>query len=146
MPTSTQKSPPSPRVAAIGEDFTPQPRLIWTALNGDITAFVDYWDEGADYVSVDGRLIKGRAQIQEFFGKMSSSRTGQPQQTAAIDQIRFITPELATVDGSWTITGVRDAQGKKLDPINGKSFEVVQKRHGRWRFVATREMVIFRGD
>jgi len=114
--------------------------------NGDITAFADYWDEGADYVSVDGRLIKGRAQIQEFFGKMSSSRTGQPQQTAAIDQIRFITPELATVDGSWTITGVRDAQGKKLDPINGKGFEVVQKRHGRWRFVATREMVIFRGD
>jgi len=114
--------------------------------NGDITAFADYWDEGADYVSVDGKLIKGRAQIQAFFREMASSRIGQPQQTAAIDQIRFITPELATVDGSWTITGVRDAQGKELHPIKGKGFEVVQKRHGRWRFVATREMIVFRRD
>ena len=36
---------------------------------GDATAFGDYWDEDADYVSVGGALITGRKSIQEFFEK-----------------------------------------------------------------------------
>ena len=30
-------------------------------------------------------------------------------------------------------------------PINGRGFEVVQKRDGWWRFIVTREMVVFNG-
>jgi hypothetical protein len=38
--------------------------------------------------------------MQAFFRKMAESSTGH--QIASVEQIRFITPELATVDGSWT--------------------------------------------
>ena len=115
-----------------------------TQLNkGDLTAFDDFWDENADYVSVDGRLIKGRLGIQAFFREMAKSSAGRPQQTASIEQIRFLTQDLATVDGSWTVTGVRDAGAKELPPIRGRGFELVQKKGGRWRFIVTREMVIF---
>lgn len=61
------------------------------------------------------------------------------------EQIRVITAEVATVDGSWTVTGARDAAGHELPAINGRGFELVQKRHEKWRFIATREMVIFDG-
>ncbi len=108
--------------------------------NGDLTAIEEFWDEGADYVGVDGKLIKGRTQIQALF-REAAGKTGQ--QTAAIEQIRFITPEIATVDGTWTVTGARDATGQELPPIKGRGFEVVQKKSGRWRFILTREMVIF---
>jgi uncharacterized protein (TIGR02246 family) len=111
---------------------------------GDVGALDDFWDENADYVGVDGTLIKGRAQMQAFFRKMAESSNGH--QIASVEQIRFITSELATVDGSWTVTGARDAGGKELAPIKGRGFEVVQKRNGKWRFVATREMVIFKGN
>jgi len=111
---------------------------------GDVTALDDFWDENADYVGVDGTLIKGRSQMQNFFRKMAESSTGH--QIASVEQIRFITTELATVDGSWTVTGARGADGKELAPIKGRGFEVVQKRNGKWRFVATREMVIFKGN
>jgi uncharacterized protein (TIGR02246 family) len=111
---------------------------------GDVSVLDDFWDENADYVGVDGRLIKGRAQIRAFFQKMPESSKGQ--QIAVVEQIRFITPELATVDGSWTVTGARGPDGKELVPIRGRGFEVVQKRNGRWRFIATREMVIFKGN
>jgi uncharacterized protein (TIGR02246 family) len=114
---------------------------------GDITAFEDFWDEDADYVSVDGRLIKGRLQIQAFYRDMVKSSAGQPpQQTVSVEQIRFITSELATVDGSWMVTGARDADGKELAPIQGRGFEVVQKKNGKWRFIVTREMVVFKGQ
>lgn len=111
--------------------------------SGDVSAFDDFWDENADYVGADGTLIKGKAQMKELFRMMAKSRTGQ--QTASVEQIRFITPELATVDGLWTVTGARDAEGKEFPPIKGRGFELVQKRDGRWRFIATREMVIFTG-
>jgi uncharacterized protein (TIGR02246 family) len=111
---------------------------------GDVSTLDDFWDENADYVGVDGTLIKGRAQMQAFFRKMAESSKGQ--EIASVEQIRFITPELATVDGSWTVTGARGADGKELAPIRGRGFEVVQKRDGRWRFIATREMVIFKGN
>ena len=111
---------------------------------GDVGALDDFWDENADYVGVDGTLIKGRAQRQAFFRKMAESGTGH--QIASVEQIRSITPELATVDGSWTVTGARSAGGKELAPIKGRGFEVLQKKNGKWKFIATREMVIFKGN
>ncbi len=111
---------------------------------GDVSALDDFWDENADYVGVDGTLIKGRGEMRTFFRKMAESSTGH--QIASVEQIRFITQDLATVDGSWTVTGARGADGKELTPIKGRGFELVQKRSGKWRFIATREMVIFKGN
>jgi hypothetical protein len=73
-------------------------------------------------------------------------KSGVGQQTVTIEQIRFITPELATVDGSWTVMGARDVAGKELPAIKGRGFELVQKKNGKWKFIATREMVIFGGS
>lgn len=128
----------------------PDERIIRNMVNqavdrlnkGDVTAIAEFWDEDADYVGVDGKLTKGRAQIQALFSGMAKASLGQ--QTASIDQIRFITPELATVDGSWTVTGARGADAKELPVIHGRGFELVQKKDGRWRFISTREMVVFR--
>lgn len=75
---------------------------------------------------------------------IKSSSTGK--QTISIEQVRFVTPELATVDGSWLVTGARGADGKELPPMNGRGFELVQKKNGRWRFIMTREMVVFKGN
>ena len=111
---------------------------------GDLSALDDFWDENADYIGVDGTFIKGRSQMHAFFRKMAESSKGQ--QIASVEQIRFITPELATVDGSWTVTGATGADGKELAPIKGRGFELVQKRNGTWRFIATREMVIFKAN
>jgi uncharacterized protein (TIGR02246 family) len=112
---------------------------------GDVTAFDLYWDERAEYVGVDGWLVKGRANIQALFRKMLANGNGG-HQSVTVDHVRFITPRLATVDGSWTVTGARDSNGNELAPVNGKGFELVQKKDGRWRFIATREMVIFGGS
>jgi hypothetical protein len=84
--------------------------------------------------------------MQAFFRKMAESSTGHQIASVGVEQIRFITPELVTVDGSWTLTGARGADGKELAPIKGRGFEIVQKRKGRWRFIATREMVISKGN
>lgn len=119
--------------------------LVSQAINrlngGDATAVSELWDEDADYVGVDGTLTRGRERIQALFSAMVKSGAGQER--ATIDQIRFITPDVATVDGSWIVAGARDANGKVLPPIRGRGFELVRKRGGQWRFVESREMVVF---
>lgn len=112
---------------------------------GDLTALDEFWDERADYVGVDGTILTGRVQIQAFFQRLASSGGSRPQQTASIDRIRFVVPDVAIVDGSWTITGAHDSAGHELPPIKGRGLEVVQRKDGRWWVVATREMVIFTG-
>src|SRR5207247_11217490 len=68
--------------------------------NSDLTAIEEFWDEGADYVGVEGKLIKGRTQSQALL-REAAGKTGQ--QTAAIEKIRFIHPQLARADGTWTL-------------------------------------------
>jgi hypothetical protein len=60
--------------------------------------------------------------------------------------VRVLTSDVAIVDDLWTVTGARDAAGKELRPIKGTGFEAVQKIEGRWRFVATRQKVIFKSN
>lgn len=110
--------------------------------HGDATSIRELWHENADYVSVGGKLIRGRRAMEDFFARMP--KEGGGTQTATIEQVRFIAPDLALVDGSWTITGARDANGRPLPPIEGRGLEIVQKKQSRWRFVATREMVVWK--
>lgn len=125
-------------------------KMVMDAVNrmngGDVSTFRDFWDVDADYVSVDGRLIKGRAAMEEFLVPMIKAGAGKITQHAIIERVRFLTPDLAIVDGSWTITGARDAAGKELLSLRGRGVEVAQRKDGRWLFVATREMVIWRSS
>lgn len=109
--------------------------------DGDLTAIDESWDENADYVGLDGRFIHGRRAMREFFAQLL--KTGAGTEAGTIEQVRFLASDLAVVDGSWTITGANDANGKALAIIRGRGCEVVQKKRGRWRFVATREMVVW---
>ena len=89
---------------------------------GDVSVLDDFWDENADYVGVDGRLTKGRSEIQNRFRQMPKGSAGE--QAGTIEQIRFIEQDLATVDGTWTVTGARDATGNELPVIKGRGFEL----------------------
>lgn len=81
--------------------------------------------------------------MEEFLIPMIKAGAGKVTQEVTIERVRFLSPDLAIVDGSWTVTGARDAAGKELPPLRGRGVEVVQRMHGRWRFVATREMVVW---
>src|SRR5262249_53067414 len=92
---------------------------------GDFTAIDDFWAQDADYVSVDGRLISGRNQIKAFFQELAKSSAGSAQQTSTIERTRFLTPELAISDGSWTVTGARHAAGQELPPLQSPGSQLL---------------------
>jgi hypothetical protein len=79
--------------------------------------------------------------MRGFFAQLLNAGAGT--EAATIEQIRFLTSDIAVVDGSWTIIGAKDANGNELPLIRGRGCEVVQKKRGRWHFVATREMAVW---
>jgi uncharacterized protein (TIGR02246 family) len=127
-------------------------QIIWNMVTdairrlnvGDLSAIREFWDEDADYVGVDGQMLRGRTALESFFSQMLKASATRPTQTARIEQVRFIASDVAIVDGSWTIIGARDASGKELPPLQGRGVEIVRKKQNRWCFVATREMVVWK--
>jgi uncharacterized protein (TIGR02246 family) len=85
---------------------------------GDLTAIDEFWDEDADYVGIDGQFIHGRQAMRGLFAQLL--KTGAGTEAATIEQVRFLASDLAIVDGSWTISGAKDAAGKALPLIRGR--------------------------
>jgi len=72
-------------------------------------------------VGIEGQLVHGRQTAREFFTQLVN--TGVGTQTIVIEPIRFLVSDLAVVEGSSTITGARDANGKVLPTIHGRGCE-----------------------
>src|SRR6516162_6680291 len=58
-------------------------------------------------------------------------------------QSRFVTPELATVDGSWIFTGARDTAGKELLAIKAGDLNSSKRKMEAGNSLQRVKMVIF---
>jgi uncharacterized protein (TIGR02246 family) len=108
---------------------------------GDVSAIRAFWDEDADYVGIDGQFIRNRQAMEVFFAQLL--KAGARTETATIERVRFLSSDLAIVDGSWTLRGAKGKGGKALPDIRGRGCEIAQKKKGHWRFIATREMAVW---
>jgi len=136
-------SAPAPAARSSDEDVIRQ--MVADAIRqlnqGDVSAIRAFWDNDADYVGIDGQFIRNRQAMEVFLAQLL--KTGAGTETATIEQVRFLSSDLAIVDGSWTLTGAKSRDGKLLPMIRGRGCEIVQKKKGHWRFVATREMALW---
>jgi len=122
------------------------------AIYGLIDAFVACWDGGdargismlwkadGDIIVPDGSLLKGRQQIENFYSGVFSGGYGGSTAIASIDQVRFLSVDLALVDGQFTVRRVLLATSRELPPERGYFSIVAQRVAGRWLIVANREM------
>jgi uncharacterized protein (TIGR02246 family) len=108
---------------------------------GDVSAIRAFWDDDADYVGIDGQFIRNRQAMEVFFDQLLKAGAGT--EIATIERVRFLSSDLAIVDGSWTLAGAKSQDGKALQTIRGRGCEIVQKKKGHWRFIATREMALW---
>jgi len=76
--------------------------------HGDATSIRELWHENADYVSVGGKLIRGRRAMEDFFARMS--KEGGGTQTATIEQVASSLP----TSHSWTALGLLQAHGMPM--------------------------------
>lgn len=88
--------------------------------------------EDADFTNMYGAQRHGRKEIEERFTALFASNLKSARRTDTVRNIRFLTPELASVDADSVITGSTAPDGSTLPPRKGLLIVVMTKQNGRW--------------
>lgn len=100
---------------------------------GDLNAVLALWSADADFVNEDGQTIKGREAIGALY-KESINEFKNGKVTAKINSIRFLTSDVAVMDGNVEFTG-------KDGTVDGNHFSAVWTRTGgKWTIASARDL------
>jgi uncharacterized protein (TIGR02246 family) len=99
----------------------------------DVHAFAALFAEDADFTNWRGDSASGRAKIEEFHTLPFNTIFKSSVQTFTDVKIRFIRPDVASVDVRWTLTGATDAQGNPRPDRKGLlTFVMTKSASGKW--------------
>lgn len=113
----------------------------------DAKAFAALFASDGDFTNVKGMSARGRKEIEEFHRPMFEGDTskGNPSFKNAvlkIDEvrIRFVRPDVASVDILWTQTGSVAPDGKDRGIRKGLASWVVTREDGAWQVAVMHNM------
>lgn len=122
-------------IRAIGDSYA----SAWA--DGDAAAVANLYASDGDSVGVDGRFLKGRAEIQAALAEDLEGFFKGTQISITTDSVRFLEPSVAMMDGSFEITGITGPDGAAADPLRGLFSNIGVKEGGTWTLGCVRAMV-----
>lgn len=102
----------------------------------DAAAIGALWAEDGDYIDETGEVYSGREAIMDEFDRYFTRNQGRTLRLC-VDSIRFITPEVAIVDGTSEVDPPPDGA-----PVVGRFTSMRVKRDGKWLCAAVRESAV----
>ncbi|NBO64200.1 MAG: SgcJ/EcaC family oxidoreductase [Acidobacteria bacterium] len=100
----------------------------------DSLAVESLFTSEADQLVSSGEWRRGRTALVE--GTKSSSRRNSGHRSITIEQIRFLSSQIAIVDGRYELAGQNGAATRKM-----WSTLIVQRLNNRWHITAIRNML-----
>src|SRR5207245_4379810 len=94
--------------------------------------------EDNDVPLASGQLRRGRAAGREVFIQRHATVSKTSHLTRTVENIRFLKPDIAIVDGIYEATGMRDTAGNPAPPLRQWVTNVMVKQNGRWLITAWR--------
>ena len=98
----------------------------------DVHAFAATFAEDADFTNVVGAGAHGRAAVEEFHAPVFTTVFKNSHLTVNNVQIRFLTPDVASVDVHWEMTGAVGSDGIPIPLRQGLLNWIVTRQEGRW--------------
>jgi uncharacterized protein (TIGR02246 family) len=93
------------------------------------TAYV----EDGDFSSTTGVPSHGWKDLEAHYNEIFTTFLKDAHRTDTVRSIRFLTPEIASVDIDWQMTGAKTRDGKDIPIRKGLLTWVVTKQHnGQW--------------
>ena len=115
-------------------------RMTWNS--GDLEGYRKLLTEDADVVSATGRKSTGR----DALIALSAEQKRQPSYRDAtitateIHAIRLVKPDVALVDATYRMTGVRIPSDTEARPVAGLILFVMVEQAGAWRIASIRAL------
>jgi uncharacterized protein (TIGR02246 family) len=108
----------------------------------DAKAFGSFFTPDADFTNWRGVGASGRDKIEEFHAKSFATLFKDSHQSHSDVKIRFIRPDVASVDVHWEMTGATDHQGNPRPPRNGLLSFVMVKDGSKWQIAVMHNLDI----
>src|ERR1700691_2566474 len=118
------------------------------AIKQAVAAFADTWNshdahgvamhyvEDGDFSSVKGEASHGRKELEDHYTTIFSTFLKNAHTTDTVRTIRFLAPDIASLDIDWLVTAP-DAPGGVLR--KGLLTWIVTKRNGQWMITVYHE-------
>ena len=88
--------------------------------------------DDVQWVSWRGEVSQGRKEVEENHAALFADLYKKTNRTDVVKSIRYLGPELASVDDFWTMTGARTREGADWPYRAGYANFLMAKRAGRW--------------
>jgi uncharacterized protein (TIGR02246 family) len=103
----------------------------------DPKALSKIFAEDADFVGGSGGLIKGRAAFEKIMAEEHATVFKSYTLKTTVDQIRFLKPDIALIDGAYEATHAHDDSANRFVGM----FTLVMRKIGRdWLCLAMRSI------
>jgi uncharacterized protein (TIGR02246 family) len=123
------------KIRALYESFVG----AWNA--HDPVAMAAIWTIDGDHREPDGRIAKGRDEVQNLFAEEHATVFKDTRLDLDVKTVWFITADVALVDGEYTLEGVQGPGGKSLPARKGHLSSVLLQERGQWWVAASRLMI-----
>ncbi len=110
-------------------------------LNADVKAIGALFVDDADLVDQAGNMHHGRMAIEERYQKLFEGPYKGAQGSLEIASIRFVRPDIAVIDGTYELTGLKSAEGQDLPAVKGRFTNVSVKQNDQWMLHCSRPML-----
>ena len=101
----------------------------------------EFWAIDGDTIEPDGRQAKGRDEVLVLLQKQHDSVFSDTTLSLGIDDVYFLTANVALVDGSYAISGIRSPSGEPIAPRKGLLTAILIEERGEWQIAASRLMI-----
>ncbi len=106
----------------------------------DAKAFSMVFAEDADFTNVGGNGAHGRADVEKFHAPLFATNLKDTHQTMTKTEIRFIKPDVASVDAWWEMTGAKGPAGQDIPLRKGLLNFVMTSEGARWTITVMHNM------
>lgn len=107
----------------------------------DAKAMAMFFTEDADLIGTTGQVSKGRVAIEQTFSHEHATVYFQSKAIRRIREIRFLSADVAVVNGEFEVSNVLSAKGEPLPVIKGLFTFLWKCIGGRWLIAAYRSML-----
>jgi uncharacterized protein (TIGR02246 family) len=98
----------------------------------DAHATATRYVEDGDFSSTTGIPSHGWKELEEHYNAIFTTFLKDAHRTDTVKSIRFLTPEIASVDIDWQMTGAKTRDGQDVPIRKGLLTWIVTKHNGQW--------------
>jgi uncharacterized protein (TIGR02246 family) len=103
----------------------------------DAQAMCSSLADDVQWVSWRGEVSPSRKEVEEQHAMLFADLYKNTHRTDAVKSIRYLTPELASVDNYWTMTGAKTREGADWPYRAGYVNYLMAKRNARWVIIVS---------